>query len=93
MVVKCQRNIRLVISGNTETSVAKSISDTLKKNLYSKLSDSPFSLSMDSSSDVNEHTYLTICAKYLDPENLETPSTKLLFYNPNYNLIKWRNFI
>ena len=92
MVVKCQRNIRLVISGNTETSVAKSISDTLKNFLYSKLSDSPFSLSMDSSSDVSGHTYLAICAKYLDPENLETIN-KITFYNPNYNLIKWRNFI
>jgi len=70
------------ISRNTATSVAKSISDTLKDFLYSKLSDSPFSLSMDASSDVNGHTYLAICAKYLDPENLETPSTKLLSIIP-----------
>ena len=58
-----------------------SICSTLKLDLFDQLRKTPFSLSVDESSDAYGNSYLAICAKYLDDFN-DSMNTKLLSIIP-----------
>jgi len=83
-------------SRQTVTRVAKAIGDTLREELYSSLESSPFSLSVDKSSDQFGKIYLVVCAKFL-PEHLTTKlittlpvtksSTGQVLFNDNVNKV------
>ena len=64
------------------TKVAKSVSLYLKAELFSYLRKSPFSLSADTSSDINGQSFLAISAKYLKSEKAINSTTKLLSILP-----------
>ena len=64
------------------TRVAQSISSFLKAEIFSYLQTSPFSLSVDTSSDINGQSFLAVCAKFLEPGNMEKPTTKLISILP-----------
>jgi len=66
------------ISRQTITKNAHSLAVHLKENLYGLLRTSPFSLSIDCSSDVYGISYLVICAKFQDQTNPEHLATKLI---------------
>ena len=70
------------INRNTISASAQVISETLKIDLYQKLSSSPFSLSFDASSDLNGHTFLAICARQIESESYDRPTTKLVSVLP-----------
>ena len=65
------------ISRKTVTKASRVVSDTLKGELHKALTSSPFSLSIDTSSDIHGNTYLAICARFLEHENFDRPVTKL----------------
>ena len=69
-------------SRNNVVKVAQSISSTLKNELFGELRHSPFSLSLDSSSDIHGNCYLAVCCKYLEEGNLKAPSSKLITILP-----------
>ena len=69
---------KFACSRQSVSKAASAISDTLRENLYQRLRDSPFSLSVDKSSDLYGSTYLAVCARFLDPSNPEHPTTKLI---------------
>ena len=65
------------VSRKIVAKATRSICGTLKNNLHEDLLASPFSLSIDASSDVHGNSYLAVCAKFLQQENHERPVTKL----------------
>ena len=70
------------IDRNKVTQTTKILSNILKKSLFEELAASPFSLSIDESSDVHGNTFLAICAKYIEPDNYDRPLTKLISILP-----------
>jgi len=74
------------------TKVSKSISTTLKNELYDELRSSPFSLSLDSSSDIHGNTYMAVCVKYLDKENQKS-YIEVILYIANHDFVHWGNYI
>ena len=69
-------------SRKTITTTTSIISNTLQFDLYQELRNSPFSMSLDISSDVHGYSYLAICARFLEEDNYERPVTKLLSILP-----------
>jgi len=70
------------VGRKTITTATKSISETLKTELFEKLKRSPFSLSFDASSDVHGHTYLAVCARFIESDNYDRPTVKLITVLP-----------
>jgi len=70
------------IGRKTITSAAVSISETLKDDLFQKLKCSPFSLSFDASSDMHGHTYLAVCARFIESDNYDRPTVRLISVLP-----------
>ncbi|RYE38326.1 MAG: hypothetical protein EOP48_27265, partial [Sphingobacteriales bacterium] len=64
-------------SRETITNITKVIGKTLKSDLLQDLRSSPFSLSVDSSSDIHGNTFFAICARFLDDDH-DRPLVKLL---------------
>ena len=64
------------------TKASNIVCDTLKADMYYAMKNSPFSISIDTSSDVHGHTYLAICIRYLEENNFERPVTKLFSILP-----------
>jgi len=64
-------------SRDTITNITKVIGKTLKFDLLQDLRSSPFSLSVDSSSDIHGNTFFAICARFLDDDH-DRPVVKLL---------------
>ena len=58
--------------------VQNCIGKTLKEDIYSCMRKSPFSISVDQSSDIYGKNYLAICVKYLEENKCDEPATKLL---------------
>lgn len=55
-----------------------SIADTIQEKIFCELKDSPYSLAIDEASDHFGTSYLAVTAKYLEPDNMKNPITKLL---------------
>ena len=70
------------ISRKTVTKATESICDTLKGEIFQELRSSPFSLSLDLSTDSFGRTYMGVCARYLEEENYELPQVKLISILP-----------
>ena len=67
------------ISRNTLSHLVQNcIGQSIKEELYKEMRRSPFSLSLDQSSDSYGKNYLAVCVKYLPENNLPEPKTKLL---------------
>jgi len=67
------------ITRNTTSKIAQvCLGDLLKEDIFEELMTSPFSLSLDESSDSFGKAYLTVCAKFLEQNNLKTPKIKLI---------------
>lgn len=73
------------ISRKTVTTAASFISQVLKEELLNELRESPFSLSLDLSSDLYGHSYLAICVRFHEKDNYEKPITKLFSILPITN--------
>lgn len=68
-----------VLSRQTVTDLVQNcIGKTLKEDIYYCMRKSPFSISVDQSSDIYGKNYLAICVKYLEENECEEPATKLL---------------
>ena len=70
------------ISRRTATKAIKTISNTLKTNVFQELRSSPFSLSLDASSDCYGSTYFAVCARLLEEDNYDKPQMKLVAVLP-----------
>ena len=73
---------RHTINRNNVSLVSQNASAALKAHLLDELQLSPFSLSVDSSSDVNGNSYFAVCARYLEENCNDRPTTKLLSILP-----------
>jgi len=54
------------VNRRTVTSATYSICETLREEIFLNLKSSPFSLSLDASSDAYGYSYLAICARYME---------------------------
>ena len=71
------------ISRTTVSYIAKHcIGEVFKEDIYSELKCSPFSLSLDETSDKYGSSFLAICSKFLQKDNFLEPQTKLLCILP-----------
>jgi len=70
------------ISGKIISKAANSFSSTIKNELLEEIRKSPFSLSLDASSDLHGNTYLAVCVRYLEQENEQAPACKLFTILP-----------
>ena len=67
------------ISKTTAAIIIKDcISATMKADLLKSLSESPYSLLLDESTDAFGASFLAICARYISEKNLKHPVTKLI---------------
>ena len=69
-------------SRQTVTKVTKSISQSIRKKLFSQLKCSPFSLSIDPGSDLYGSAYLSVSARFIDSESPEEVVTRFLSIIP-----------
>ena len=70
------------VSRKTVTGASQVVSKTLKEDLHNALLTSPFSLSVDCTSDSHGNEFFAICARYLEEDNVNRPVTKLLSVLP-----------
>jgi len=74
---------KVQLSATTVQKIATNcIGEELKNHLFSKLKSTPFSLSIDGSSDIYGTSYLAVSAKYLDEKESKTPISRLISIIP-----------
>jgi len=69
------------VNRNTITHAASTICETLKNNIFQELRATPFSLSLDASSDSNGNSFLAVCIRLIE-KGFDRPTTKLISILP-----------